>query len=83
MGRIRVVLLGRGLLPANLRAPAPATVSYEEAKAKTHDNFVSNMERTGLVATDGSGGKVGEQSVRHRAVGAGVASILFNSDKQR
>ena len=66
------------MLPANLRAPAPANISHDEARAKTHENFVSNMEQTGLVATDGSGGKVGDKRVRRRAVGAGAASVLFN-----
>ena len=40
------------------------------------------MEKTGMVATDGVGGKVAQRSRRHRAVGAGAAVVTFDENRE-
>ena len=70
------------MLPANMRAKNPRSISEKEATKSADDredaDFVHDMERTGMVATDGSGGKTGKRSERHRSVGAGAVVVTFN-----
>ena len=54
-----------GMLPADMRAESPKHISEDEATRSADDredaDFVHDMENTGMVATDGSGGKNGEK----------------------
>ena len=43
-------------------------------------NFKEDMDREGLVATDGAGGSTGTESADHRSVGAGAAVVTFDDE---
>ena len=69
-------------MPANHKATEPEVINTKDAEAKSHENFREDMEATGMVATDGAGGKVAQRSKRHRAVGAGAAVVTFDENRE-
>ena len=69
-------------MPAHQRAAAPTAIDENDAEARSHEDFGADLEKTGLVATDGAGGKVGTRSKRHTTVGAGSAVVSFNENRE-